>query len=128
MRAPAGRSANKALTEAPSHPLKAPIPAESHNMRGNRCVQKRAAAAGMMRNAMMRMSPTAWSPVTVTAVTRTRRRMSNSRTGQPVEAAKASSKQSRVNSLSRSSTVTEASTATTEMRTTSLKTIEAALP
>jgi len=114
--APLGIRGIKALSDAPNHPPSAPITADNTAIVESLCVQNRAAAGGVIRKAMMRMSPTDCRPMTVTAVTRPSRRMSSHKVGQPSAAAKSSSKQSRVNSLHRMRVPIAAQSATLLMR------------
>ena len=91
-------------------------------------VQNRAAAAGVTRKAMTRISPTACSPATVARVTRASIAMSRAATGHPCEAAKPESKHSSRNSLKRRVQSSRTAAADAAITRKSSRTMEAALP
>ena len=75
------------------------------------CVQKRAAAAGVINSATIRISPTACRPMTVTATTSASMTASSTPVARPCEAAYSASKQSMLSSLN---VTTAAATSTSE--------------
>ena len=100
--APAGRRGTRADSPAPMNPPAAPISAARIVIARRSWVQKRAAAAGVISRATIRISPTACSPITVTATTRASISASRSATGKPCVAAYGASKHSRFSSLNSS--------------------------
>lgn len=126
--APAGSLVINALNDAPSQPLIPPITAANHSMRPNFSVQNRAAAAGMIKNAIIRINPTACNPITVIAVTNNIKTKSRNRTGHPVLAAYDSSKQSNVNSFRNATTAIVTTPHTVAINKKSPRTIDAVFP
>ncbi len=85
--APAGRRGTSADSPAPMNPPAAPISAARTVITRRSWVQKRAAAAGVISRATIRISPTACKPITVTATTSPSISTSRSATGNPWVAA-----------------------------------------
>ena len=109
-------------------PPAAPISAASTVIARRSWVQKRAAAAGVINRATIRISPTACSPITVTATTRASMSASRSATGKPCVAAYGASKQSRFSSLNSSTAAATRISEMTAISTASADNIEAVLP